>query len=61
MHPFQPEDHWGLRVECTVKGTTNSVVDLVRPSMQDENVSVKVPCEGMNKRSGGHSHMTSDF
>ena len=50
MHVLQPEDHWGLcTVDCPVEGTTDNVVDLVIPLMQDENVSLKVPCEGIDE------------
>ena len=51
VHLFQPEDHrWFFSVDSIIKRTAYHVVDSVRPSMQDQNVRLKVPCEGRNER-----------
>ena len=51
VHLFQPEDHrWFFSVDSIIKRTAYHVVDFVRPSMQDQNVRLKVPCEGINER-----------
>ena len=50
VHLFQPEDHrWFFSVDSIIKRTAYHVVDFVRPSMQDQNVRLKVPCEGINE------------